>query len=84
MRTNKKRAQSTVEYILLMTAVVSVILIFLMGPDKIFPQANSTNNASLSPFQEQINQAYSSATDGALRSTNRLFTSLLNYTNSAN
>ena len=52
-----KKGQSTLEYIILVTAVVAIILVFL-GPTGI--------------FQNRLNATLSSATDGMVDMGNRL------------
>lgn len=50
MHIKNKRGQSTVEYVLLVTAVLAVVIAFVVGQK--------------SPFQTQLNQAYNTATQG--------------------
>jgi len=94
----RTKAQSTIEYILLVTAVIACTVFFLVGPGRIGGQfgnisgnsientsGNTSGNISLSPFQQKITQVYSSAADGAERNSKRLVDSLTNYpVNSAN
>jgi len=54
----KRKGQSTVEYILLVTAVIIILLVFLTG----------TN----SPFQKRVNETLQQATDGMVNMANRL------------
>ena len=60
----KKKGQSTVEYILLVTTVIGVIILFLVNPN--------------SPFRQRLNQSLDVATndmvDIATRLSNSHFT----------
>ena len=58
LRLKKKLAQSTVEYILLFTAVVGILIAFLISPS--------------SPFKTKVNQALNDGTDGMADMANRL------------
>ena len=58
LRKKKKLGQSTVEYILLFTAVVGVLIAFLIGTG--------------SPFYTKVNQTLSSGTEGMQDMANRL------------
>jgi len=60
MRAHK--GQSTVEYILLVTAVVAVIILFTTG-----------NN---SPFQQRLNSVFNTTTQGMLNVANVLANSM--------
>ncbi len=57
MNTKKKKGQSTVEYIILVTAVLAVILIFL-GPNGV--------------FRQKYNETLSTGTDGMVNMADRL------------
>gem|GEM_PF-5958351 len=56
------KGQSTVEYLLLVTSVLAVVIFFLIS-----------NNA---PYQAQLNATYTTATDEASNATQRLFCAL--------
>ena len=58
LRLKKKLGQSTVEYILLFTAVVGILIAFLIGPS--------------SPFANKLNDTLSSGTEGMVDMANRL------------
>ena len=58
LRLKKKLAQSTVEYILLFTAVVGILIAFLISPS--------------SPFYNKVNRTLNDGTDGMADMANRL------------
>jgi len=58
MHIKNKKGQSTVEYILLVTAVVAVLIIF--------------TNANTSPFKSQLNQTLNTVTSDMGMMGNRL------------
>ena len=58
LRLKKKLGQSTVEYILLFTAVVGILIAFLIGP--------------ASPFQRKVNETLSAGTEGMQDMAKRL------------
>jgi len=58
MLIKKKKGQSTVEYIILVTAVIVVILAFVFTPG--------------SPFQTHMNETLGNATDGMVNMASRL------------
>ena len=58
LRLKKKIGQSTVEYILLFTAVVAVLIAFLISPT--------------SPFHSRVNETLTTGTDGMVDMANRL------------
>ena len=58
LRLKKKLGQSTVEYILLFTAVVGILIAFLISPS--------------SPFKTKLNETLSSGTEGMQDMANRL------------
>ena len=61
LRLKKKIGQSTVEYLLLFTAVVAILIAFLISPS--------------SPFHQRVNQTLTEGTDGMVDMANRLRTS---------
>ena len=58
MLIKKKKGQSTVEYIILVTAVVAVVIAFVVLPN--------------SPFRQKVNQTMGNATDGMVNMAARL------------
>ena len=58
LRLKKKLGQSTVEYILLFTAVVGILIAFLINPS--------------SPFKTKVNETLQAGTDGMVDMANRL------------
>ena len=58
MLIKKKKGQSTVEYIILVTAVVAVVIVFVVNPT--------------SPFRSRLNQTLGNATDAMVSMANRL------------
>ena len=61
LRLKKKIGQSTVEYILLFTAVIAVLIVFLIGEN--------------SPFHKKLNDTLNDGTEGMAEMANRLRTS---------
>jgi hypothetical protein len=57
-----RKGQSTVEYILLVTAVVAVIILFTTGKN--------------SPFQQRLNSVFNTTTQGMLNAANTLANSM--------
>ncbi len=53
-----KRAQSTVEYIILVAGVIAILIFFVGSPS--------------SPFRTALNSTYQSATNGMVNMANRL------------
>jgi len=62
---NRRKGQSTVEYMVGLTAVIVIALFFLIGDTANPPQ-----------FQNQLNTAYSSGADGMICATQQFFDSL--------
>lgn len=58
MLIKRKKGQSTVEYIILVTAVVAVIIAFVVVPG--------------SPFKQKVNNTLGNATDGMVNMAARL------------
>ena len=59
MLIKKKKGQSTVEYIILVTAVIAVIIFFVV-------------NGDTSPFRTKMNQTLGNATDAMVSMASRL------------
>ncbi len=72
---SRRKAQSTIEYILLVTATIAVVIFFLLGNGN----QDGTGNVSFSPFQSRINEAFSASMNGTQTAVNQLFDSLRNY-----
>lgn len=72
---NRQKGQSTVEYIVLVTAVIVIIIAFLIGPTS--PFANRMN-ASMDAVTQQANQqAQALVTAQATFITNRVGTNII-------
>lgn len=53
-----RKGQSTVEYIILVTAVIAVIIVFVFNPN--------------SPFRQRVNQTFDQATNSMTNMSERL------------
>jgi len=58
MLIKKKKGQSTVEYIILVTAVIAVVIFFVVSPG--------------SPFRQHMNETLGNATDSMVNMASRL------------
>ncbi len=71
------RGQSTIEYILMFTVVMAVLLFYVMGVDQP-PLPNG--DPDLSDYQKGLNAVYSAGADRMANNTTTFFDSLLNHT----
>ncbi len=74
----KHKGQSTVEYILLVTAIMLVGIVFVIGTDP------NPDGSPSSEYQKKINKTYSAGADGMQRAAGELFSSILNTSVPAN
>jgi hypothetical protein len=77
---SSRQGQSTVEYILMVTAVLAICLELIVGFIETDDQGQITSG-SLSTYQNQLNETYSTGADAMTQASQQFFSSV---TNSAN